>query len=300
MIYRVSILLCAMVLSLSAHAVTAFQDQVKFAYKDKDSLSGLGTEKKLSANFLHYLQLVNPFAGPVDEAAFLNRIGSIGAGFSYVQVNTDIDNLGSVNPNGIAFDFEYNYVFPNKPLTASIKYARESIEETAGGSLLEGKSNLTELSVGLYLDLSSHINFSVFNRKMNFREVNVQDSKADASSLQLAYKKVWVNPGKKSFNLEFSYASGDQQLPGSTQTLDFSVIGLLGDVYFSAQSKLGLGYSLNSDNNAAIGDSSTIVFRGATYFDSINAIGFDYYNTKFDIEIDNKKSFLVYYKRLMK
>ena len=300
MIYRVSIIFFSFLLSLNAHAITAYQDQLSFSFEELESLGGFTSTKQLSADFLHHNQLVNPFGGPVDEAAFLNRIGSIGGGFNYIQVDTDLGGAGNVDPTGFGYKLQLNYVLPNKPLTASLKLDRQSIEDTITGALIEVDINSTLLSVGLYLDSISHINFSVYSNKLEFHTIGVQNSEIDINSLKLAYKKVLVNPGKKSFNFEVSYEGGDQQFPGSNEKSDFSVVRLLTDVYFDAQSRFGVGYAGNSDKNTAIGDSRTITLRGATYLNSFTSIGFNYFNTKFDAAVDDQKSFLVYYKKLMK
>ena len=282
-------------------AVSAFQEQIIYTVEKQEAIGNTDKLQSANINFQHFRQLVNPFAGPVDEAAFLNHIGSVGLDFNYVRLKSNVGvGLGQIDTNGIGYQLEYFHIEPYKPLTASVKIGKQSIEdELAAGELLEGTIKTTTLSFGMYLDESSHVNISSHSEKIDYRALGFVIPKNTTNILTLRYKKVIVNASKKSFNFEASYQKGDQPTNGATQNSDFNIIKVITDVYFNSQTKVGFGYASNSDKNPNGSDSRTFTLRGSFYLGWLSAMGFSYSNTNFDANVDNEKSFSLYYKRQM-
>jgi len=299
--YRAGFFIFSIIFCAPIQAVTAFQEQIMYKYEKLESIGNADTTQIANINFQHFRQLVNPFAGPVDEAAFLNHIGSLGFNFNYVRLKTDIGaGLGKIDTNGIGYQFEYTHIVPYKPLTASLKIGKHTIEdELSGGVLLEGTIKSTTLSFGIYIDESSHINLTSRSQKIDYRAVGFSIPQNATNSLTLRYKKVIVNAAKKSFNLEAAYQKGDLPTNGAAQNNNFTSILLLADIYFNSQTKFGFGYASNTDKNPIGSDSRTFTLRGSFYLGWLSAMGFSYSNTNFDANIENEKSFSIHYKRQM-
>ena len=174
-----------------------YQTEISFSKKNIDEDGG-GQTKYTGVAFEYYFNKVEPSAGPLNEALFLQRVSSLG--LEYLTVD---DHSSGYPDDGDAKAIVYNYRDKVSPYSFGLLYIDLKVDPTSNGYFkinAEGKTK--GIALAYYLDGSTGIGmvYQETDYSYSIGEVALPDSKSKESYAE--GKKLIQRSDATAINLE--------------------------------------------------------------------------------------------------
>jgi hypothetical protein len=243
--------------SAPAYAQEQYRTEIFATYQRSDfDLDGRSLDALAGLEF--FLAPVNTAAHPYAEAAFLEKIGSVG----FAVMDHDFKG-GPANADGQSYDLFVNYTTPDFPVVIRVEWTRINEEFQASSTQIKGESDFYRIVLGKYLSygLLADIGYVEDHSTSRFTTPATTNSNSNTSrEYSLHAKYVRELTGGTAVNLEASAVRQTFDVSGESRNSEAFSLG--GDYYFNRGLSVGATVvSNNSPFNSADGKTYSVNAR---------------------------------------
>ncbi len=187
--------------SAAAYSQEQYRTEIFATYQRTDFASE-GRSLDALAGLEYFLAPVNTAAHPYAEAAFLEKIGSVG----FAVIDHDF-KAGSANADGQSYGLFVNYTTPDFPVVVRVEWTRTNDDFQASSTQIKGENDLYRIVLGKYLSygLLAEIGYGEDHSTTRITSPTTTNSNSDTSKeYSLRAKYVRELTGGTAVNLEAS------------------------------------------------------------------------------------------------
>ena len=243
---------------VSPHAMAKdYQSEIILYTVNTDSSAGAYENTYTLLNYTYYLNRVDTSNKPLAEAAFLDRVANINAGF-YLN-DRDYDSGSQFSGSGLQVGYEH--LNKGSPLLLSVSYDSAGYEykNAAGATTLEFDFTFLILTAGYYLDDSTRASVSLVKSDIAYSTAGYKDY--STQDIYFEFKKIMNPGGNNPVNLEGQIGLLEHGSEAKSNTL----YEVSADYYLDRMKSVGARYSMESGDDKDE-EGTTIAVHGQFYF----------------------------------
>lgn len=235
-----------------------YQTEIIGGYEKEDADTSTG--KTISFGFQYYFAPVNTNSSPLSEAAFLDKKGSIVAG--YINSKSDLQNstVDSIDSSGPLIAI--NYITETDAFILGAIYSK--LDGDINPSLATIDATIVGFTIGKYINNSTSLEASYSRVEADYMNTSSsQIFELNIDYYELTYKTVQELGDDNFYSFNIGYTLTNKDDSTSTKEDNNEVI-VSGGYYFSRMTSLDLSASFNSGDD--VSDEGQTLGIGFTHF----------------------------------
>jgi len=212
--------------------------------------------------FEYYLETVKIDNQPLAEAAFMNRVSSIGVGIQQFDFDTD-DRTGDGNTTIIG----YTHMQQGSPLWLQFSYAQQSADTDFKDISFIDRSydrTITSIGAGGFIAQNTAIALEYTKDEVEFSPAVYSDNDFTLTQIHVIAKHLMPLGNGNMVNIEGTVGTDDYDNKGSANT-ENTVIEVVGDYYLNNMQSIGGTFEkISGDDNGEKGQALAV--QGKFFF----------------------------------
>jgi len=249
------IFLSTSIFSINAYSQNSYQTELIASYEKQDQDTSENNLAGVTAEF--YFDPVTTENKPLAEAAFLSKISSVEIG--YIKDELKPDNSSFTTLDSTSAGASINYITDIQSFVLGAIYLRDSFD--TNNNTITADGDTFGVALGKYLNDTSAIDLIYVQHDIDFETPSTRPP-LKIKRIEIEYKTVQPLESNKYYNLEFVFSL--IKLENNAIKEDNNELSIAGDYYFTLESSLGAGLTINSgDDKSDEGKTFTV---NATHF----------------------------------